>query len=461
MRPAPSEGIRRFCVPSASPSGPLDPQLFRGRKPRSTSHAADFNGRFVPNKAPTRRPPRDCRSRPSGLVLRVTANCARTFAFRFRHPLSRKTLRLTIGGYPAVNLEAARKRAREMAAQVGAGESPIDVRMAEREATPTRTFAALAERYLREYAERFKRPRSIEEDRRNLAVHVLPKWGKRDFRTIRRADIIALIESIISDGKHAAANRVHTLISGIFSFAIDAELLDANPAARLRKRGVEQPRHRVLDDGEIRTFWNKIVLSPVSRPVGLALRLALLTAARANEVAGARKAEFQNLNGAEPAVWVIPGERVKNKRDHLLPLAPLAVTTIKTAIGLTDPDDEFLFPTPLGRGGPIDRHTLSMAMARFGKSLKGQGAAAWQKDMPTPHDLRRSAATRLAEMGIPKEIRDRVLNHAGDRHDPESKHYNKYDFQKEKCDALSRWAAQIAAIVEPAKVVSMPVKRRR
>jgi hypothetical protein len=150
------------------------------------------------------RPPRAGRLeiadlRQAGLVLRVTANGARTFAFRFRHPLTRKTLRLTIGGYPAVNLEAARKRAREMAAQVGAGESPIDVRTAERAAAPARTFAALAERYLREYAERFKRPRSVEEDRRNLAVHVLPQWAKRDFRTIRRADIIALIESIISD----------------------------------------------------------------------------------------------------------------------------------------------------------------------------------------------------------------------------------------------------------------------
>jgi hypothetical protein len=219
------------------------------------------------------RPPRAGRLevadlRQAGLVLRVTANGVRTFAYRFRHPHTRKTLRLTIGSYPATNLEAARKRAREMAAQVEAGGNPIEARKTEREAAPARTFAALADRYLKEYAERRKRPRSIEEDRRNLVVHILPKWANRDFRTIRRADIIELIEAIISTGKHAAANRVHTLISGIFSFAIDAELLDANPAARLKKRGVEEVGHRVLDDGEIATFWKSIVLSPVSRPVG-------------------------------------------------------------------------------------------------------------------------------------------------------------------------------------------------
>ena len=173
--------------------------------------------------------------RQAGLVLQITTNGARSFAYRFRHPHSRKTLRATIGPYPATTLEAARKRAKEMAAQVADGTNPIETRNAEREAAPTRTFQALADRYLKEHAERHKRPRSAEEDRRNLAVHVLPKWAKRDFRAIRRADVIEVIESIVSAGKHAAGNRVHSLISKIFSFAIDADLLEANPAARVEK----------------------------------------------------------------------------------------------------------------------------------------------------------------------------------------------------------------------------------
>src|SRR5262249_31389519 len=155
-------------------------------------------------------------------------------------------------------------------------------------------------------AERHKRPRSAEEDRRNLAVHVPPKCAKSDFRAIRRADVIELIESIVSTGKHAAGNRVHSLISKIFSFAIDADLLEANPPARLRRRAVEKVGARVLDDTEIRPSWRGIVLPPVSRSVGLALRLALLTAARASEVAGARKSEFENLDNPDRAAWLIP-----------------------------------------------------------------------------------------------------------------------------------------------------------
>jgi integrase len=399
--------------------------------------------------------------RQTGLVLRVTSNGARSFAFRFRHPHSRKTLRATIGTYPATSLEDARKRARAMAAQVEAGTNPIEAKRTEREKAPARTFQALADRYLKEHAERHKRPRSAEEDRRNLAVHILPTWGKRDFRLIRRADVIELIESIVSTGKHTAANRVHSLISKLFSFAIDAELLDANPAARLKKRGAENVGRRVLDDGEIRAFWSGIVFKPVSRPVGLALRLALLTGARANETASACKTEFQSLDKPTEAAWVIPGERAKNKRDHLLPLSPLALETVKIAIELTSDDDKFLFPTRLSRGGPIDRHSLTTAMTRLGESLKGLPAKSWQQEPPTPHDLRRTINTRLARMGIHKEIRDRVLNHITSLRDPESKHYNLYEFEKEKRDALSRWAAEIEAIIRPAEVIALGATSRK
>ena len=398
--------------------------------------------------------------RQAGLVLRITSNGARSFAYRFRHPHTRKTLRATIGPYPATPLEAARKRAKKMAVQVADGTNPIEARNAEREAARTRTFQALADRYLKEHAERHKRPRSAEEDRRNLAVHVLPKWAKRDFRTIRRADVIEVIESIVSDGKHTAGNRVHSLISKIFSFAIDADLLEANPAARLRKRGVEKVGRRVLDDAEIKTFWRGLVLPPVSRQIGLALRLALLTAARASEMAGARKAEFQDLDKPEQAAWHVPAERTKNRVDHLIPLPPLAVETIKSAIELNG-DSEFLFPTRLGRGGPIDRHTLTVAMVRFAKSLKGPAAKTWQQEIPTPHDLRRSCNSRLARMGIPKEIRDRTLNHITSLRDPESKHYNLYEFQAEKRAALGKWADEIASLLKPATVVPLRNAARR
>jgi integrase len=380
--------------------------------------------------------------RQAGLALRITSKGARSFAYRYRHPDTRKPLRITLGTYPTTTLEAARKRAREMAAQVEAGVNPTEHKRAEREKAPTRSFEALAMRYLKEHAERHKRPRSIEEDRRNLQIHILPKWGKRDFRNIRRSDIIELIEAIVGDGKHTAANRVHALVSSIFNFAIDSELLEANPATRLKKRGKEQARRRTLSDGEIRLFYNGIIEAPTPRLVGLALRLALLTGTRASEVAGARKSELEHLDDRAKAVWLIPASRIKNKSDHLVPLAPLALETIREA-GKLAGDSDFLFPALRSNGKKhVTRQALPAAMQDFGARQGGT----WGANPPVPHDLRRTVNTWLAKAGISREVRDRCLNHLSGQGDIETT-YNRYEFQKEKRAAFGAWAKHISSLV--------------
>ena len=95
----------------------------------------------------------------------------------------------------------------------------------------------LAARYMKEHAERHKRSASA--DARNLRKHVLPTWGSRDFTTIRRGDVIELVEGLVAAGKPTLANRVQALVSKVFSFAIDAELRDDNPCHRMQRRGVE------------------------------------------------------------------------------------------------------------------------------------------------------------------------------------------------------------------------------
>ena len=150
-------------------------------------------------------------------------------------------------------------------------------------------------------------------------------------------------------------------------------------------------------------------------------------------MAQASKDEFKNLDGE--ATWHISGARTKNKHDHAIPLAPLAVQTVKAALELTSDNDLYLFPSRLGHGKPIDRNALLTAMKRLGLNA-------------SPHDLRRTLNTRFAEMGVAKEVRDRALNHVGALHDPEAKHYNVYEFQKEKRAAFNGWARAVAAIAE-------------
>src|SRR5262249_10250194 len=179
---------------------------------------------------------------------------AKTWSYRFRRPSGKQT-RATIGPYPSISLSKARKRAEGMRKEVSEGGDPVEGKRQAR--SGKRSFGALAERYLEEHSRRHKR--SHKADDRNLRKHVLPFWRDKLFSSIKRGDVIELCERLVSAGKPTLANRVQSLVSGIFSFGLDVGLIEAHPCYRLRKRGVENVGRRVLSDPEIRLFWNEII----------------------------------------------------------------------------------------------------------------------------------------------------------------------------------------------------------
>jgi integrase len=407
--------------------------------------------------------------RAAGLCFRVTAKGARSWCLRFRDPRSGKTTRATIGPYPAISLQQARDHAESLRRDVANGNNPVERKRHERATAPTKTFEALTERYLNEHARRHKR--SADADDRNLRLHVLPKWRSHRFDEIRRADVIELVEGLVIAGKPTLANRVQALISSIFSFAMDADLVPGNPCARLRRRGVETIGRRVLSTEEIRQFWPAITQPPVSQTVGLALRLMLLTGARPGEVAGIARTELDYIDDKDRARWILPAARSKNGRSHLVPLSDQARWIVAELLDQLDDGDEYLFPSPAAKRrrraatrptvkqGPIAAHALAVAMARFVANLDAKTGRTWQVDRPTPHDLRRTVATRLAELGIPKEDRDAVLNHTP--RDVGKIHYDLYDREREKRQALDRWAHALSAFVEGRSTSAEIVPLRR
>jgi integrase len=202
------------------------------------------------------------------------------------------------------------------------------------------------------HARRFKR--TADADERNLRLHVLPVWGERAYTSITRSDVIELVEGLVAGGTGPLANRVQSLISKIFSFAVDVALLEANPATRLRMRANDNALMRVLDDGEIRLFWAQIMSPPLLPATGIALRLALLTGLRASEIAGIHHTEITNIHDPEQAAILIPEARVKNKRDFLVPLSPLARQLVLEAQQLAGDGAEYLFPSRHDKGAALD-----------------------------------------------------------------------------------------------------------
>jgi integrase len=386
--------------------------------------------------------------RCSGLTFRKTDKGAASWCFRFRDPVTRKLQRFTIGSYPDVTLSQARAKGDELRRQVAAGDNPVTVKRQEREAAHTRTFDALADKFLARHVKRNgQKKKSLAVDRRNLALHVRPQWGKRRYDSITRRDVIELIEGMVDAGKPVQANRVHSLISTIFTFALDEDLISAHPCARLKKRGEEIPRKRDLNDAEIRLFWHGVAQSPVSRQIGLALRLALLTGLRVGEIASITMNEIHDPDDDAKAHMVIPGSRVKNGRDHLVPLSRLALDIVRELKGTS----RYLLPSPVKENESIKSTSLTSAMERFGERLAGTDEAVktWRANPPTPHDLRRTFATRLSMLGIPREDRDACMNHT--RTDVGAR-YDRYDRLAEKRRALDKWSAALASILgsEPA-----------
>jgi integrase len=399
--------------------------------------------------------------RCNGLTLRVTKGGVKSWSLRFRDPKSRKLTRATIGAYPTVSLQAARERALDLSRQVAGGINPVDEKRKARDEAPTRTFEALAARYMTEHARRHKR--TAEADQRNLNVHILPSWRGRSFDAIGRKDVIALCEGIVAKGSPIQANRVQALLSKMFSFALDAELVTANPCARLKKRSKETTATRVLFDDEIRLFWHRVGDPPNSKRMGQGLRLVMLTGVRVTELAGARTEEFERLDDAKNATWTIPAARSKNGKAHVVPLsAPalsIVVDLVKRAAALAGEHStpQFVFVSPNDPKKPIDGHAFSVAMIRFGNALnvgadakdcnsdEVRAVTAWTSDRPSAHDLRRTLATRLAGLGIAAEDISACLNHT--RRSVTARHYDLYDRAREKRRAFDLWAEQVARII--------------
>lgn len=382
--------------------------------------------------------------RCAGLEFRLTKAGAASWSLRFRDPLTGKPSRSTIGRYPDISLAAARERGNALRRDVAAGINPVERKYKDRHDASAKTFQGLAERYMAEHARRFKR--SADADERNLRLHILPRWAKRRYDQIERADVIELVEGIIGNGAPVQANRVQALVSKIFSFAVDASLMKFNPCSRLRKRGAETRETRVLSDDEIRQFWRRSVLPPITRRVGLALRLALLTGCRSGEVAGISRKEISDIDIPGKASWLIPADRSKNGRTHFVPLSETARAVVLSALELIADDAEYLFPSPVEHGGPITSHALTTAMRRMAAKIDGTAKKTWDTDPPSPHDLRRTVATRLSQLGVPAEDVSAILNHA--RTDVTGRHYDHYQRAAEKRLALDAWAAAVTDIVE-------------
>jgi integrase len=314
---------------------------------------------------------------------------------------------------------------------------------------PSNAFRAVATRYVE--ARRVGRGRgkklrgsTLKELRRLLDVDVFPKWGERPITSITRQDVQVLLDGIADRGAPVQANRTLTRLKTLFRWALDEELVTADPTINVHKVVGEDARDRVLSDDEIRLFWAGC--DRLGWPFGPLYQLLLLTAQRRDEVGGVERPEIDGC------LWTIPREKAKKDRAHEVHLSSLAIEIIE---GLPRIGDRILFTTTGERPvsgfskskDRLDRHMLELLRAELAETGKDHDQATI--DDWILHDLRRTAATGMARLNIPPHVVDKILNHVSGTIRGVAAIYNRYAYLEERRAALEAWSRHVESLVRP------------
>ena len=351
-----------------------------------------------------------------GFGVRIYPSGQKAFVLSYRAD-GRKRL-LTLGTYGRdFTLDQARDEARKKIGKVLDGDDPVGERR-----NGGDSFSELAKVYLERHARPNKK--SADADERAINKELLPTWGNRKATDIKRRDVIELLDSIKDRGSPVMANRILALARKIFNFGIGRDIVDMNPCAQVLKPFKEQPRQRVLNDDELCTLWN--VFDDLGPLVGPMFKLRTLTLQRGTEIASMR---WEDIEGDW---WTIPGHVAKNGLSHRVPLSPQAITILEEIKQYRD-SSGWVFPSPSRPGAHI---------SNIKKAALRANAMSGIKDC-RPHDLRRSGASKLTGLGIPRLVVSKILNHV---ETGVTAVYDRHSYDPEKRHALELWGQYVESL---------------
>lgn len=349
------------------------------------------------------------------------------------------TRRYTIGRHGSPwTPESARKRAIQLLVDVHRGIDPLQAEQAAKQAIQIDEKLKVSN-YVPLYLEQHvlkKNLRSAHEIRRTLENHVIPVFGERSLASLSKREIIAHIE-LLGERSTAAALKTFCHLRNMLNFAQRRDDISSSPMEGLEPPKGYAPRTRALWDWELQRAWE--AAHDLGGAEGKIITLLILTGQRENEVVGMTWAELD----FEKRQWVIPKERTKNKRAHLVPLSSAVVTFFENHF----PEAE--------RTGFVFSNSKSKKMSGFG-NIKGYYDLNIARRMTlanevhknqkqnidpfTFHDLRRSVATGLQRLGVPIEVTEAILNHVSGSRSPLVDTYQVYRYGEEKAEALGKWS---------------------
>jgi integrase len=354
-----------------------------------------------------------------GYRIRAGAQELRSWIVQYRHAGS--TRRLLLGPSNLLTAEMARAKAKQILAKVALGEDPSAAK-SDRRGKDRLTLRSVTDQYLAAKAAE-TRTATQRQARRYLtgpyfrAIHGLP------IDKVARRDIADRLVAISREHGGVTAARARAVISALFVWSMRMGITDANPVVGSIKAKDSKSRERVLDNNELARIWNACG----DDVYGRIIRLLILT--------GCRRAEIGDMAWSEidldQATFTIPAARSKNHREHTLPLMPMMLEIIGAVPHMATTDS--LFSLRAKGFGNWANHKRVLDVK--------SGVTDW-----TVHDIRRSVATRMADLGVQPHIIEQVLNHQSGHRRGVAGTYNRSSYDREVKAALATWADHIRTL---------------
>jgi integrase len=375
--------------------------------------------------------------------VRVAPSGVKTWDLAYRIRGTGKMRRLSLGRTTDVSLEQARERANALTSAARSGRDLIAEEDEAREAATSRiTVGSLIDLYLRRRVMgRLRTAKAIESRLKRMLAPIHQQYAA----DICRRDICEILDATVDQGKAREAEKRRQVCTSMFRWALSQDIVETDPTAGLNAYDPGTPRDRVLTVQEIGTLWTWLDSDSLSLEAADILKLELLIGARCGEISGLRTEEIDR----QKWIWTLPAARSKNARQRVTPIVGAAREILERWMSAVEKGPLFVIETG-----------AAMTSAHIGHYLLTRGAR-----LPiakfTSHDLRRTFATMLAEMGVALDLVAAVVGHEAGGKNTRTliRHYVRTDLLERKEHALRAWDARLRAIVTgdaSTKVVRLP-----
>ena len=382
-------------------------KLTRTSIPRLTLGSAESDKIFFDDELP-------------GFGLRIRSGGSRKYVVHYRQGGIQR--RHTIGPAAVLTVEEARRKARKVLVDVDDGKDPAALK-ANKQAAAGLIFSSVVDDYLAARQKDLKSG-SLREYTRHLKEMWKPLRGMA-LNAVSRPVIAAHMRRMAEENGHTAANRARSTLSAMFAWAIGEGLCETNPVIGTNTQPENGPRKRVLSNSELAAIWK----SAPDNDYGRIIKLLMLTGCRREEIGRLRWSEI-NL---DDSLVTLPAPRTKNGIEHQVPLSDTAMSILEA----TPQRRDLVFGR--GRSGFNGYSNAKIAL----------DMACGVKDW-TVHDLRRTVATGMADIGIQPHIIEAVLNHVSGHKAGVAGIYNRSTYAAEKRAALDAWANHLRVTISGA-----------